>query len=778
MLNIRFNTMLLASVAVTALGMPITALAQATSDSVAPDTAGPEEIIVTAQRRAENVQSIPIAIQAVGGAQLAQAGVKQISQLATLTPSFVFAQSGPEPTITLRGIGGELVQIAGEPSVSLSLDGVPLLRQQYFLGAFFDVDRVEVLRGPQGTISGRNATGGAVNIISRRPTWDTEGEITGTYGNYDTRNLTMYASGPIIADKLAAHFAVERRDQDGFVRSTINDQRYGGKDDILARASLLARPADGIELLLSGDYYNSEDNSPPYVSMGIGSPGVVAVIDPPGFGSVSYYDPDSLRAAIAGLGPNQRETFTARSHGVNFQTSFELGDVTTLKTVTGYRRLEGNQRYESVRSDTVIDPIYTPYNQRQFTQEISLTSSIGENIDWLLGGQYIDERANQSTSVIYFAGLAGPVFYPPLGFNLTVYDQIKLRSYAAFGQVQWRFLPKLQLTLGGRYTHDRKVYSGDLGVPAETPPIPGITINQRAVFSAFTPRAALDWKPNRDLLIYASASRGFKAGGFGTAGQLIPGFAPFKPETVWNYEAGIKTQLLDRLLTANLTGFWADYRNLQFPFFVAPATIIRNAGKARVRGIEFELGVYPARGFDLGFSATYLNAEYLDFLAADPSRPATSIFGTPVPGVDQGPVQSAGNSLPKAPKISLSANASYRFEFGTGQAIVLYGNAKYQSKIFFSPFENDYESQAGYTLVNLRATFEATENLSLSVFGRNVFDKNYFVGRVSQGSNLPGIDPRLPVVVGNPLGQVVASSTNIAVLGEPTMYGVTVGLKF
>lgn len=759
------------SIAASTAFISSTALAQAAA-------AANDEIVVTAQRRAENVQDIPIAIQAIGGAQLIQAGVKQISQLSTLTPSFVFSQAGPEPTITLRGIGGELVQIAGEPSVSIALDGAPLLRQQYFLGAFFDVERIEVLRGPQGTIAGRNATGGAVNIISRKPAWNTEGEVNVSYGNYDALNVSMYASGPIIADKLAAHFAVERRDQDGFIKSTINGQRYGGKDDMLARASLLARPSEGIELLLSGDYYHSEDNSPPIVSMGIGSPGVVAVIDPLGFGSVSYFDPDSKRAAIAGLGPNAKEVFTAESYGVNLQGSFELGENTTLKTVTAYRRLEGNQRYESARSDTVIDPIYTPYYQRQFTQEVTLTSSIGENVDWLLGGQYIDETARENTSVIYFFGLAGPAFFPPIGFNLTVYDQIKLRSYAAFGQIQWRFAPTFQLTLGGRYTKDRKIYRGDLGVPAEAPPIPGITINQRESWSAFTPRVALDWKPNSDVTVYASASRGFKAGGFGTAGQLIPGFGPFKPETVWNYEAGVKTSLFDRLLTANLTGFWADYKNLQFPFFIAPATIIRNAGKARVKGIELELGFHPVQGFDLGFNATYLDAKYRDFVAADPSRPATSIFGTPVPGVSQGPTQRAGNSLSKAPKYSATANASYRFNLSGSSAIILYGDVRYQSKVYFSPFKNDYESQKGYALVNLRATFEANEHLSVAIFGRNVFDKNYYLARTSLGSNLPGIDPRLPVVPGNPLGQVVASSTNIAAVGEPAMYGVTLGYKF
>lgn len=771
--NSRINAVLAVSMASPLAITPFAAHAQQAAEE-----APVQEIVVTAQRRAESVQDIPIAIQAVGGEQLTQAGVQQISQLSALTPSFVFSQTGPEPTLSLRGIGGELAQIAGEPSVSLSLDGVPLLRQQYFLGAFFDVERVEVLRGPQGTIAGRSSTGGAVNIVTRRPTWSTEGEVWATYGNLDTINIGAFASGPVIDGKLAAHFAVEHRHQDGYVKSTVTGQRYGGKDDILARASLLANIGEGSELLLSGDYYKSNDNSPAYVGLGIASPGVTAVIDPPGFGSVSYFDPESGRAAIAGLGPNERELFTAKNYGFNLQGSFELGADTTLKTVTGYRKLEGNQRYESIRSAILINPIYTPYRQDQFSQEISLTSSIGPDFDWLLGGQYLDEDASEDTSTIYLSGLAGPVFAPPIGTTLTVYDRIRLRSYAVFGQAQWRFAPSWQLTLGGRYTRDRKIYSGDLAIPAETPAIPGITIDRRDSWSSFTPRAALDWKPGNDVTVYASVAKGFKAGGFGTAGQLIPGFASFAPETVWNYEVGIKSQWFDRALTANVTGFWADYKNLQFPFFIAPATVIRNAGKARVRGIEAELAAHPATGLDLAFNATYLDAEYLDFVAADPSRPPTSIFGTPVPGVAQTAAQLAGNSLPKAPKISLTANATYRVAVGGDRAIVLHGDMKYQSKIHFSPFENSYESQGGYAIVNLRATFEANEHLSLSLFGRNIFDRNYFVSRVALGSNLAGIDPRLPADVNNPLAQVVPASTGIGIAGEPATYGATLSFKF
>ncbi|MDO9441185.1 MAG: TonB-dependent receptor, partial [Beijerinckiaceae bacterium] len=562
------------------------------------EQAAPGDIIVTAQRRSQSIQNIPLAIQAVEGDTLISAGVLQVSQLSTVSPSFVYSASGGEPTIGLRGIGGELSQIAAEPSVSLSLDGVPLLRQQYFLGSFFDVERVEVLRGPQGTIAGRNATGGAVNIITRKPTERLEGGLDATYGNFGTFNIGMWASGPVVADTLAAHFAIERRKSDGYVTSSITGERLGGHDDILARVALLAKPAEGIELLLSGDYFNSQDNSPAYVGLGLYDPeNVAAVIDPPGFGSAPAYDRDTRRAEIAGL-PGERELFTQRSQGVNLQGSFELGAGTMLKTITGYRELKGDQRYESVRGPVPINPIYTPYAQHQFSQEATLTSSFGDAVDILIGGQYLDETARQQTSVIYLRGLASPDFAGAAAVDLTAHDQIKLRSIAAFGQMEWRLAPTLQLTVGGRYTSDRKTYRGQLSIPAQTPPLPppfGPDIRQRATFNKFTPRIALDWKPSDRVTAYASWSQGFKAGGFGTAGALTPGFGPFEPETVNNYELGLKTNSFDRRLTANLTGFWADYKNLQYPFYVAPATIITNAGKARVRGVELELGYHPSR---------------------------------------------------------------------------------------------------------------------------------------------------------------------------------------
>jgi iron complex outermembrane receptor protein len=751
------------------------ALAQTPPADEAATDNGLPEILVTAQRRAESVQSIPLAIQAVQGPVLAQAGVQTFAQLAQIAPSFNISQAGINPLIGLRGISGEIGQIAGEPSVSLSVDGVPLLRQQYLLGAFFDVDRVEVLRGPQGTIAGRNATGGAVNIISKRPTHEFEGSIDATYGNYDTQEFNLSASGGV-TDTVAVRFAIGTRDRDGFVRSTLNSARLGGVEERKARASILLSPSDRVEILASADYYRNGDAFTPYINLGLYDPALIGNVpatifgfpngaDAQGnpFGSVSYYDPDSHRAAIGTPIAND----TLRSYGFSLQGKVELNDTTELKSITGYRRLTADfGPYDSVTSPAHIGDIVENTRQHQFSQELTLTSSLGDNIDILIGGQYLREKASEQTDVIYYEGLAGLA-----GFNASSYDTIRLRSLAAFGQVEWRFVPKLQLTLGARYTSDKKKYLGQVSFPADTAPIPALNQVASDSWKSFTPRVALDFKPTDDITAYASVSKGFKAGGFGTAGGLLGAPQPFSPETVWNYEAGIKTRWFDRTLTLNLTGFWADYKDLQYAFYLNGATLVRNAGKARVRGGELEIGVHPNRALNFGFNATYLDAEFRQFCAADPGLPLLPTncvdSNTGFAGQDQ-----AGNRLVRAPKWSFTTNLSYQFDLGDDMSLTLRGDYAYQSKVSFAAFNFPSTRQEGYGLFNARAILGLmNDSLQFTVFARNLFDKHYYTSKTTLGTNLAAFDPRAG-------GALVPAATLAGVVGEPRTYGVTLGYKF
>ena len=746
------------------IGLQQPAFAAPVAESTGSDSAELEEITVTAQRREERTTDIPMAIAAVSGASLANSGVTTIASLQQVAPSFQIASAGGDPIIAMRGIGTVVNQIAGEASVSVSEDGVPFARQQYLLGAFLDVDRVEVLRGPQGTISGRNATGGAINIISRRPTDKFEGTIDVTGGNYHARDVTGFFSGPLLGDKLMARIAFDHDDRDGWLKDTVTGRRYADEHKTMARASFLTKPTDAFEGLLTLEYYSNRSVGFPFVSLGPQSP--VNPTTGPVFGTVfptvpgPYVESDQHTFQMAEA---TDQYFRQKMRAATLQMKWDIAPLTSLKSVSGYRKFDIGWQYESARIPESENTIIEPFHQHQLSQEFTLTSAVGDNFDWLIGGIYLFDHAEVTTGVIYIGGpLAGQV-------NLSFHDTQILKSGAGYTQIRWRFAPKWQLTVGDRYTKDKKDWMEQLSFPALAPPT--VRIPASRSWSASTPRVAVDFKPQDNVTVYASFSRGFKAGGFSDGAALGPlGVNPFEPETVKNYEVGAKTRWLENRLAANMAAFWADYKDLQQVVFVAPSPRTENATSARVKGVELELNSRPTDRIELGLSTTWLDPRYGTYFSLNPGRP------------DIVDINQSGKQLTTAPKFSAAANASYEFYLGTGR-LTLRADYSWQSKVFFTQFNENILSQNSYGLLNLRATLtSADEHWRVSAWATNVADKSYLSGGSSNGNQFlylvaPNIAtagfPLLPNGLGLMLGANAAG-----VLGNPRMYGITLGYSF
>lgn len=757
------RSLLMAGIALSAIALPGTgfigaAHAQATSGDS-------DEIVVTAQRREEHLMEIPLAVQAIGGEALQDAGVVTLQGLQQVTPTFTVALIAGDPVIAMRGIGGEVNQIGGEPSIAVSVDGVPFARQQYFLNAFFDVDRVEVLRGPQGTINGRNSTGGAVNIVSRGPTDDFEAGIDVTAGNYNAISTDSYISGPLIGDQLLGRLAIRTNKRDGFMENTDPNGTpdSGDVDEVMARGSLLLRPADYVSFQLTLDSYSNDINGAPLANMGLQMPqSVWTVFAPLGFPSGPTGDLDDLKYET----DTNDNYFRQDVFGGAFRSTWDFGPNTTLTTITGYREFDIDWKYEpDVTSFSIVD-IKEPFDQHQISQEVTLTSAIGENFDWLIGGLYLKDNASIVTDVLYTGGLQVGT-----GFEAVIFqDDQELESESAYAQARWRFVPGWQLTLGGRYTRDEKHWTEVASIPNASL---AFAFSGEDSWNAFTPRAALDYRPNDDMTLYVSASRGFKAGGFGSGGGLATGGAnTFEPEYVWNYEAGMKSRWLDNRLQANVTVFHADYTDLQVPFYIPPATRIVNAASATIEGVELEFVVRPTDALQIGLNATYLDASYDEFCATNPGRPDLAFPGVPAgcpATTPAGAHNLEGNQMPRAPDWSLTANAAYAIHLSDGASVTLRADYQWQSQVYFTPFEEENLSQDDYGLLNLRATYETSDRRwQVSAFGRNVTDERYFNNLTSLGINLGVTDGT----------NIYPGATVLGTVGEPQMYGVSVGYHY
>lgn len=733
-MNLKYRTILLAACA-----MPQVAFAQ---DQAAQDTAADpsRDIVVTAQRRAERLQDVPATISALDSKALVAAGVMDISNIAPRVPGFYAGGFGSaRPQLYIRGIGTRQFDPGSESSVGVFVDESYLGRTGGVLGALKDIERVEVLKGPQGTLYGRNTIAGAVNVITKGPTDDLQAEAEAGVGNYDSYNLFGAVSGPIAGDVIKGRIAAWRTKQQGYITNLTTGNHPQGVNNWGGRLRLAIEPTSTIKIDLIGEIARDTGRSFQGESIGsttnpygilLGRAGLVPQLSDDPY--KQYYTTDPLY-------DRKIDAFTGK---INWAT-----DVGDFVSVTSYRKMT----YTDDRDfdNTSLDVIRQISNEdsKQFSQELRFVSandgalSLGGLVDWIVGVYFYKDKSYHEDFFRYGAdSVAGA------GSVDQTFGHYDTKSIAGFGQATFNISNELKFTAGARYTEDRK--KATLG-GRTTDALPLVRadfdqVNPTKKFTSFDPKFVLAYQPNRDLNFYASFSKGFKSGGYQytplTAAQAAE---VFDPEKIKAYEIGVKSTWLNGALQANAAVFRYDYSNLQvsrvtqLPDGSTPS-LITNAGKSRIKGAELDVTIEPIRDFRVAVAYAYTDAKYLDY--------------------STGALDFSGTTMVRAPKHSVNVSSDYTIHTGGDSDLTLHGDVAMLSDFFHEPGQGElaygttipFTSEDGYVLSNARVTFR-TGQWRLSAWVQNAFDVNY-----------------RRTVLALP-GQV------ISIYGQPRTYGLTLG---
>ncbi len=670
------------------------------SDEIQPENlSGNREIVVTATKTgAESVQDIPLAISAFDAEILADQGVLSVQDVSAVTPGFTFSSNGPWAISSIRGVGTNNVFAGGDPNTTVQVDGVYIARPSSGNLDFADVERVEILRGPQGTIYGRNAIAGTINVITKTPGSNLEVLARASVGTDNFYKFDGSISGPLIEDRLAASISASYTHQDGFI-----DQLVAGlpdandKDRISVRAKLVGQISDRVKLTVSGDYYTADEAF---------NFDTVRVRQP----FIDGQNPDFFE--LANDFPNLLDM---ERWGVSADLEVELGDF-VLKSITAYR--ESNQLLQADLDNSGLFLAHTvafPEDQWQFSQEITISGNIGD-LELIFGGFYFKEEVDSFTNVHF-----------PLAFaQQTAGLNAKTESISAFAQGSYAITDRLVLTAGLRYTDDQKLGTNTQGfdfLPGLNFPTDPFQFAATSVvgperernFNAFTPKFGIDFKVNNDVLIYGSITRGFKSGGFNLL-TPTPEPVPFEEESLWAYEAGIKSDLANGNLRLNASAFYYDYTGLQVNQFFSAGLFgqaILNAPGAEIYGLELEADAYFGSHFRAGANIAYLNTKY-DGSFLVPDDPNGSIF-----------IEANGNRLNDAPKWSGNLFAEFTHPIGSAMFSTR-ADLSYNGTRFYTASNNPLESGNDYVVLNLGASLSFDDDKwEVGVVAKNVMDEEY-----------------------------------------------------
>ncbi|WP_419716251.1 TonB-dependent receptor [Altererythrobacter aquiaggeris] len=776
-----------ALVALAAMATPVAAQDQTeTSPAQAARTisANEGEIIVTARRREERLIDVPVAVTSLSAETLSNIGASDITAIAENAPNVTLeASRATNSTLSafIRGIGQQDPVSGFEQGVGIYLDDVYLNRPQAALLDIYDVERVEVLRGPQGTLYGRNTIGGAVKYVTRRLPADTAVTIRATYGSYDRREGVISASTPI-NDIVRVGAAVAGFNRDGFGENlTLGIDNYD-KKMIAARGNLeIGGYGAPVLIRISGDYTKDKSNPRGGSRLITGLASGAPVLD-------DEYD------TRGGLADPRQEV---EAYGVAMNIAVDLSDALTFKSITSWRKDDSQSPIDFDALPAVDLDVPGAYFNEQFSQELQLAYDDGDKLSALLGAYYLDASADTLFDVRLFQVFAG--------FTAFTQANIDTETYAIFGDVTNDLTDQFSISLGGRYTWDertadilRQNYLGG-GSPAFGGA--GIPFGRASTdfegsrdFKKFTPRASVSFKPSPDQNIYASYSQGFKGGGFdprgvgvnapdtdGTPGLSdaeIAGFLSFRPEKVDSYEVGYKGSFADGRLYLALAGFIADYTDVQIPGSVACnvggiATfcgVVSNAGKASFKGVELETVATLAEGLGstgdrltLNGSLGYIDAEYDEYI--------TNIGGVPTDVAEFREVQNT-------PRWTASGRLNYTAPAGNGD-IYAGAGVSYRSKTYQFEVPNPFIDQSAYALVDASIVYNAPgDRWSLGLYGKNLTDKRV----KTSGYAFIVVDPRTGVPVlngsGQPLSALGTEGTLTAFYNEPRQVFATLTFRY
>jgi len=716
-----------------------------------------QEVIVTAQKRSENLQNVPIALTALSADQLAQAGVSSTTDLGLVTPALIVVNQAGNLLPHIRGIGTTAFGAGFENPVAVYVDGIYLAASNASLLTLNNIAQVEVLKGPQGTLYGRNATGGLIQISTKDPQAAFSGSAELGYGNYQTAVMKAYVTGPVVGDKLVADLAVSASHQgQGYGTNLFNGQDvYQTDRDLAARSKWLWTPADGTSVRFIADYEESAGSQ--YTTFKV-APGTQPQFVPP-VSALGNWDFD------ANIQPHD----AFKGGGGSLRIDQEVG-FANFSSITAYRRSQQVLAFDGDGTPTDIeslDPITE--DDRQFTQELQLTSARSGPLQWVAGVFYMhgDAKddpitANFGAPFVYpFVPSPAPPFFlvPPLA-NTAVFGEEKTNSWAVYGQSTLAITDADHLTLGLRYTADHRslsasetgaLASGIPGVPnipiyplSPNPFVPAAPINQSRTFTKPTWRVAFDHRFSDEILGYVSYNRGFKSGGFNAG---VPTDAPYNSEVLDAYEIGLKTDLWDRRVRLNTAAYYYDYKNIQVGHFVQGNIGYYNGAAAKIYGMDADLEVLVTHDLTLTAGASWIHDRYSSF--------PNALFFTPNPAGGNIPslASAAGNRLPLTPDATFNLSADYRYPLPGGGHLGLNATYSYSDGYVFSP--DNILRQPAFSMVNAAISWTAPgDRFTTTLWGKNLSNE----------------------AVANAILESALGS--LAAYQQPRTYGVTVGVKF
>ena len=771
-----FRGLLLSSIAVSGLMISTPVLAQ----EAAAEEADNGEIVVTARRREENLSDVPVAVTAYSGAQLEAQGALDITDLGDTTPNVTLENSrGTNSTLTafIRGVGQQDPVSGFEAGVGIYLDDVYLNRPQGAVLDIYDVERIEILRGPQGTLYGRNTIGGAVKYVTRQLPQEFALKARATYGTYNQAEGVVTVSAPI-GDIVRVGGSVARLSRGGFGDNlTLTGVENYNKDVWAARGSVELGGYDAPVLIrISGDYTRDKSDARNghrlITSLLTGAPVLNDVFD-----------------TRSGLNTPKQDV---KAYGFAINAAAQLTDTVTLKSISAWRKDRSFTPIDFDSLPSVDVDVPALYRNQQISQEFQLLYE-GDRLNGLVGFYYLD--ADSSTQFDVILGTTGTLLNLP-GLNAYTEGEVKTKTWSVFGDFTFDLTEQLALSVGGRYTNDerrsrilRQTKIGGSSPLFGGTAIPIATVTNftgAAKFTDFNPRASVSFKPNDDHMLYASYAQGFKGGGFDPRGdariapdtdrngirsyQEIYDFFLFDPETVDSYELGWKGNLGGARFA--LTGFYGDYKNVQIPgsvgvdangdgIFESFAGVTTNAAKANFKGVELETFARFARDFAgdgsaLTFNGTlgYIDGQYKSYI---------------VGGVDVSNLRRIQNT----PK--WTASATLALELGAFNASTTYS---YRSKTNQFEVPSPFLDQKGYGLFDANVTWASDDDrFSLGLHGKNLFDKEYITSGYQFLSVAPDGTPRRNGA-GNVIPSLGREGIVTAFYGNPRQVFLTAGLKF
>jgi outer membrane receptor protein involved in Fe transport len=856
--------------------MAQTAPGQAPPAAFAPGSSEVQELVITARRREERVQSVPIAVTALSGAALKVQQLNGGQDLEHAVPNMSFTRAAfGASAYQIRGIGYQVVSTAADAGVGVDENNVPLVVNRLSDADFFDTQRVEVLRGPQGTLYGRNATGGVVDTITNKPTDQYDASVTADFGNYASRQFQGYVNIPL-SSTVGLRIAGDSLDHGGFDKNTVTGDDINGRDLYSTRVTLSFKPNDRFRSYLMWEHFDEDDSrfdekfvctkDPGPSSVGGVAVGSVIAQDflSRGCAQTSIYSQSAqtgtvntvatltgsldylyglvpgdvntnsqsanLRTVAEGINP----TYKARNDPVEFSNEYDVTNDLKLTSLTAYTTdsLDTRARFESASVPFNVTPVtpggvfndpqtgasdllnldedYDNYRAQQWSEELRLQSSFAGPVNFNVGAFYLHLNrfdqifilSNGSTAVTAFGNLLGGSAYidpntAPNGAGHNYYysaNPYTLNSSAGFGELYWQATSTLRVTAGLRFTDDQKTFidlpvtllSNGEGFPSSS--------TQHARFDELTGRLNVDWRPKLsftdETLIYASYSRGYKAGGF-NAPNIIDVDPVYAPEFVNAFEVGTKNTLLNKTMTVNLTGFYYDYTGYQISQVIGLNEDTSNVN-AKIYGVELESVWEPVRHLRLNAEIGYLhtaigpgesidifdrtqgdpNLTYLKSLtsacvgsttgvaelvtlvnegvapasilttacptSAAPNGPYASSnpavnplasLGVILPTSAGVPVNLNGKQLPNAPNLTMSFGAQYRMDLGDDWAATLRGDVYYQGAEYTDIYDDPANALKSWENVNLSLTFERPSwGFQVQLYCRNLLDAAVITG--------------------------------------------------